>query len=379
MSSNIFEDLLRLHGPECFRRSDRMSRIKNSLYRYIKASGNYKKVVKTVIGDAVRFHRRHSVHHDNEVDHVCATHPVIVLAAHLCQKYNIDDEPELLRDILMSVFLCDGGFDRFVTFLDPLIFPFEVDPIIYPFQNLHTIGTISQRHLEVLEYFLSQATRITVPVELSEFRVTDCQQPSYTSYYSKVPFVEMPIFSSRGSTPLLLACHSINAPAVLLLLRYGADPMRAGQAHQIIGLYFQHPLYVIVTKLNASVFWRTHNHHLSPGVRQQYLTKQNRQDVELKLCLSYFCRSLERLPITVGNRVTCVAPPPDRCHLVAFGLHPHYRPLLPRDRLDSPAELMHICRCAIRRTLKEKQALPAGIQQLPVPIFIKQYLDLMLD
>ena len=238
-SSNIFEDLLRLHGPECFRRSDRMSRIKNSLCRYIKASGNYKKVVKTVIGDAVRFHRRHSVRDGKEADHVCTTHPVIVLAAHLCQKYNIDDEPELLRDILMSVFLCDGGFDRFVTFLDPLIFPFEVDPIIYPFQNMHSIGTISQRHLEVLEYFLSQATRITVPVELSEFCVTDCQQPSYKSYYTKVPFVEMPIFSSRGSTPLLLACHSINAPAVLLLLRYGADPMRAGQAHQIIGLYFQ--------------------------------------------------------------------------------------------------------------------------------------------
>ena len=212
-----------------------MNRIMNSLYRYIQASGNYKTVVKKVVGDAVRskFHRRHSDQNASDPHHACATHPVIVLAAHLCQKYQIVDEPELLQYILMSVFLCDGGFDRFTSFLDPRISPFEVDPIIYPFLNLHTIDcTISDRHLEVLEYFLSQATRITAPVKLSEFHVMDCQHPSYTGYYGNVPFVEMPIFSSRGasSSPLLLACHSFNAPAVLLLLRYGVDP---------IGLYFQ--------------------------------------------------------------------------------------------------------------------------------------------
>ena len=137
---------------------------------------------------------------------------------------------------------------------------------------------------------------------------------------------------------------------------------------------------MIVTKLNASVFWNTtRNQHLSSGVRQQYINKQNSLDVELKLCLRYFCRSLERLPITFGSRVGAVEPHPDTCTPFAFALHPDYRPLLPRERLDSPAELVHICRCAIRRTLKGKEELPAGIQQLPVPVLIKQYLDLLLD
>ena len=231
--SSIFDDLYQVHGPKCFGRTNRMNRIINSLYRHIKASGNCRKVVKKVVGDAVCFHRRHSDQNGSDPHHACATHPVIVLAAHLCQKYQIVDEPELLQDIFMSVFLCDGGFDRFTSFLDPRISPFEVDPLIYPFLNLHTIDcTISDRHLEVLEYFLSQATRITAPAKLSEFHVMDSQHPSYTGYYGNVPFVEMPIFSSRGasSSPLLLACHSINAPAVLLLLRYGANP---------IGLYFE--------------------------------------------------------------------------------------------------------------------------------------------
>ena len=42
ISSNIFDDLHQLHGPGCFSRIDRINRIKNSLYRYIKASGDYK-------------------------------------------------------------------------------------------------------------------------------------------------------------------------------------------------------------------------------------------------------------------------------------------------------------------------------------------------
>ena len=186
-----------------------------------------------MIVDAVNLHRRHSLQNGSDEPHACTTHPVIVLAAHLCQKYQIVDEPEMLQSILMSVFSCEGGFDRFVNFLHPLIFTCEVDPILYLLHSLHTIDpTINERNIEVLEYFLSQATRITVPVEVREFHVTDCQHPSYTSYYryAKVPFVEMPTFSCRGTSALLLACQSINAPAVLLLLRYGADPMRTGDS-----------------------------------------------------------------------------------------------------------------------------------------------------
>ena len=58
ISSNIFDDLHQLHGPEFFSRSDRINRIKNSMYRYIKASGDYKKVVKTVIGDCQQVYEK---------------------------------------------------------------------------------------------------------------------------------------------------------------------------------------------------------------------------------------------------------------------------------------------------------------------------------
>ena len=36
ISPNIFDDLHQLHGPEFFSRTDRINRIKNSVYRYIK-------------------------------------------------------------------------------------------------------------------------------------------------------------------------------------------------------------------------------------------------------------------------------------------------------------------------------------------------------
>ena len=43
ISSNIFDDLHQLHGPEFFSRTDRINRIKNSMYRYIKRAATTRK------------------------------------------------------------------------------------------------------------------------------------------------------------------------------------------------------------------------------------------------------------------------------------------------------------------------------------------------
>ena len=54
----------------------------------------------------------------------------------------------------------------------------------------------------------------------------------FFSYDDSVSFVDVPVSGSRGSTPLLLACHHVSPPAVLMLLRYGADPLSPGQVKQ---------------------------------------------------------------------------------------------------------------------------------------------------
>ena len=369
---NIFEEWQIAHGSRCFRKHDLLSKLKNAIHKYVCANGFYKKVVKRIIVDAIEFHASCGKGTDLGIaNYECASHPIIVLAANMCQRYDIIDDADLLRRIFMSILQCDRGFDRFFSFLDPLkIFPFEVDPILFPFQNLTAVSSITKEHLTVLEYFLAQATNIRVPVALSEFRLTG-DGPAYVTYYAATPFVEMPIASSRSNTPLLLACHSISAAAVLLLLRHGADPLRPGQAHQIVGLNFQHPLYVIVTKLNASVFWRTHR---DDGVRSQFTERHEAQDAELRLCLRYFCRALVRLPISIGSEMTT-----NLRHHLSFQLHPYHRAVLPDERSVSPAELTHQCRCVVRRRLRNTTSLSSAIGKLPLPTHIKRYLDLLYD
>ena len=57
------------------------------------------------------------------------SHTVLVMAAHLCQRYSIGDEPQLLGTILHQMYVCEGNFTRFMMFLDPLAFPTEVKKI----------------------------------------------------------------------------------------------------------------------------------------------------------------------------------------------------------------------------------------------------------
>ena len=197
---------------------------------------------------------------------------------------------------------------------------------------------------------------------------------SFSTFTGQVDMVNCPVLNSRGSTPLLLACHSLEPKSVLLLLRYGADPLRPGQLHHIIGLQFQHPLYVLVTKLNASVFWRNHNRHMEQEVHERFLSRQNEQDTNLRLCLQYLSRAMTSLPITTKPPTS-----PPSSSKALFQLHKYFEDLLPKNRTSEPAELSQWCRWTIRQMLQKCGHLPAGIESLPLPNVLKQYVDLLLD
>lgn len=54
--------------------------------------------------------------------------------------------------------------------------------------------------------------------------------------------------------------------------------------------------------------------------------------------------------------------------------------LMPSTRCGlKPVELKHLCRCKVRDMLWENFELPLGIQKLPVPVYLKRYLDLFED
>ncbi|XP_023220176.1 uncharacterized protein LOC111622089 [Centruroides sculpturatus] len=58
-----------------------------------------------------------------------------------------------------------------------------------------------------------------------------------------------------------------------------------------------------------------------------------------------------------------------------------FHKLLPSliERYLKPAKLQHLCRCVIRYCLWLNWKLPQGIELLPLPIFLKNYINLLID
>ena len=375
---NLFDDFQKNYGVACFGNEEIVNKIKRSLHRLLGMYGNYRVVVQKVVNSALDFYIRKSrdleglpeCFHD-EVSLV----GVLALALHLCEHFRIMDQSDLVKDKMKKLFNEDDGFDRFCLFLDPLVFPYEIDTVLFP-QPMGQVQTMVPRYLKVLEYFLSQAHNLAITIQFSELDLTQNNLP-YHTYGCDVRFVDAPLPGSRGSTPLLLACHAINPAAVLLLLRYGADPLRSGQLHRVIGLQFQHPLYVLLTKLNASVFWLSHHQHLDVTLKEQFMKTHNRQVNDIRQCLRYFCRAAVNLPIGISGEGSTVR---DNIGKV-FYLHPAQQDAVPVTRTKEPAELCHQARCLIRQHLHQHSNLdqPSSIQKLPLPTLIKRYLDLLID
>ena len=62
-----------------------------------------------------------------------------------------------------------------------------------------------------------------------------------------------------------------------------------------------------------------------------------------------------------------------------FPLHDRWQQLIPEARYSQPCSLRQICRIDIRKTLNRKCELPHGIQLLPLPPILMEYLDLQRD
>ena len=262
---NIFEYLDQLYGSNCFANLSKAVKVRNFLYKYISSNCGYRKVVKHVIEDALDFFfRRHYGVADEKAD--VNTREALYIAAHLCYRYQVEDS-SLIQQVLEAAYDGDGNFDNWFLFLDPLAFLFEIESNLYPYKLKDDEGFITTERLGALEYFLHHARGIKKKRVLCQFRSEVDDFPRATE--RELSIVNLPLVSCRGCTPLLLASHSSDPRAVLLLLRYGADPLLPAIPESPWGVQFQVPLYVLVSKLNASVFWKSHNFHLDADVRRE--------------------------------------------------------------------------------------------------------------
>ena len=170
-NTEIFVNIESQFGLGCYHNHEKIKKVRNFICRHIRSCCGYKKVIREIVEGALSFFILNTTiscrcNAQREIglgEHYVG---VLTIAAHLCQKYDIKDDPNL-ESIVFMIFQVDGGFDRFINFLDQLVFPHEIDPMLYQMNGDEIVNECTERHLPILDYFLREAGTLSV-----EFRYT---------------------------------------------------------------------------------------------------------------------------------------------------------------------------------------------------------------
>ncbi|CAH1794907.1 unnamed protein product [Owenia fusiformis] len=377
---NIFTKIRGIYGWRCLTNKEHAKKARNLIYKHISDNCSYKAVVKKIIKQALEFHAATP----------CSSHDVyddpteaLYIAAHLCQKYSIEDS-KLVLEVVQTAISCTGNHDRWFEFLDPLAFSCELENNLYPIYNQSNAATtvVTKEQLNALEYFLTHCSGIVVRTNHGAIaNILGLNETAVASRWSDVAFIDAPLSSCRNCNPLLLACQAESPEGVRLLLRYGAQPMFPVYSFSDPSGQQRFPLQVLAMKLNASVFWKTHIHAIESNYREEFMRQRKAYDMQINECINAFQTALPTLPLRPCQQLT-------QDHMgsssTLFCVHPSYKSSLPRSITHGPRTLRHIAKCTVRNTLSRNNgnaiiSIPKKIQQLPLPILIKEYIDLQID
>ncbi|KAI0224645.1 hypothetical protein LSAT2_024350 [Lamellibrachia satsuma] len=381
---NIFADLLFLEGLTCFTLAKRRSQVRNQLYRYIHEGCNYRRIVEDVIHDILDMYT--SVRRDaTDGDRDAACRELLATAAHLCEKYQVRDA-ELMSYVMTEHFLLLGGHTNdWFEFLNPFgSVGCLADSSLYPYRHDRRgmlREWITARHLNALEYFLAHGNRMDLLVTRAPWGEPSLRS---TADYDRVSFVDFPMQNPLFGfmTPLTLACLSAHPPAVLLLLRHGGSPLHPYKKVECPYQDWSQPLYAVVNQLNLrqDEDLGSELEFSSPEGRETLQNLATWRGRKLVQCLQFLSRAAtpSQLPLKFSSDL-CRGHH-DHTHGCRFiYLHQRFTRMLPRRCTAPPADLQHLCRCALRQTLKTSNRLPDGIYKLTLPNFLRLYLDLRID
>ena len=182
--------------------------------------------------------------------------------------------------------------------------------------------------------------------------------------------VDLPLLSYEAVPPLHAAVAQRRPDAVLLLLRLGARlqflPVTAARWSDS-----RHcPLFHVCHQLNSEA--------------EQHVLTGRPYSEEALLCLRLLLRAAPPTRLRLLTRLTPPSDQPQQSYQQFERLGPalHYTIVAQERRLAAfvgVPPLRHLSRCAVRCSLEQLGRLPGGLERLPLPDRLREYLDLADD
>ncbi|XP_023223459.1 uncharacterized protein LOC111624752 [Centruroides sculpturatus] len=266
----------------------------------------------------------------------------------ICFKWNIQEKNTIL-ELLHQLFKHDIYFYNLFTNVSTVL-QFKNDPN-------------ENGKYEHLNYFLLQTNRLRVTFGDENLRIADI------AFYIK--------YRSRNPKFCLGAILNCDPTLLLLLLQHGAliKWMLTTRQCNINHNDYKYLIYLIL------LLWREKRFGYD-NVELVNVKKTSGILPELISNANLLLRAVPKLRNACGIRDT-----EKYKHNFQYEkiIVPHildkFHKLLPSliERYLKPAKLQHLCRCVIRYRLWLNWKLPRGIELLPLPTFLKNYINLLID
>ncbi|XP_054263154.1 uncharacterized protein LOC128986691 [Macrosteles quadrilineatus] len=274
---------------------------------------------------AIRFHRN-SKEANGKICLLGKFHNVLYVAATLCFDWKLEDS-EIVAELLHDIFDCECTFERLFV---GAILGTKVTHLISGWKSDFRS---KEECIDAVKYFLDHSTKAGLRFQCSS---GDSRK-----------FVDVPMESYGGSTPLRVAAQAGQPGVISLLLHYGAvvtplpDPNTCA-------------LQLLLRRMND--FCHDRPEEPIPS--------------EFILCLNLLLRDFPRVPQILPD------PEDDPDLQEVREIHPRMIAMVSPEKsgLTIVPSLRQLCRCSARQQLAVEGLLPYGVSKMSLPDSVVDYL-----
>ncbi|KAL7028058.1 hypothetical protein ACKWTF_005709 [Chironomus riparius] len=274
---------------------------------------------------AIKFHRNNKSQ-NSEICKMGKYHNVLYVAMKISWNWGMSDSI-VICELLTEIYECEQTFERiFLGAIFGTNAPYFIAGWRSDFKD-------QDENSRALVFFLHHA----------------CQQQLHFAINGEnVPFIDVPIESCGKSSPLRVSLQATAPDILLILLRYGANPIPNDSGIS--------PALALLDKLSEYNESASYPYQLVSCFKILMLT----------------------IPFIVLPFIPLVYQVRKEMFLKKYSALIE-REIVHINRIFVVPELKHLCRCSIREVLRKKSQLPHGIKLLKVPRSLKRYLDLLQD